>query len=115
MTLRWMVANISSEGRQLPLNFAGSPWTYVGWYLLLHVSVATIIGWAWVMTAWMRWICRNVDGTRRDIMFNADGWEILWRAVVAVLCMVLIIPIPWATAWYYRWYVSQFALVERVA
>jgi hypothetical protein len=115
MTLRWMVANISSEGRQLPLNFAGSPWTYVGWYLLLYVSVITIIGWAWVMTAWMRWICRNVDGTRRDIMFNADGWEVLWRAVVAVLCMVLIIPIPWATAWYYRWYVSQFALVERVA
>src|SRR6202171_4719153 len=94
MTLRWMVANISSEGRPLPLNFAGTPWPYVGWYLLLYVSVITIIGWAWVMTAWMRWICRNVDGTQRDIMFNADGWEILWRAVVAVLCMGVFCPAP---------------------
>jgi uncharacterized protein DUF4339 len=113
MTVRWIIANISSEGRQLPLNFEGSPWAYVGWYLLLYVSVITIIGWAWVMTAWMRWICRNVDGTRRVIVFNADGWEILWRTVIAVLFAVLIIPIPWVTAWYYRWYVSQFALVER--
>ena len=113
MTVKWIFANISSEGRQLPLNFAGSPWSYVGWYLLLYVSVITIIGWAWVMTAWMRWICRNVDGTRRDIVFKADGWEILWRTVITVLLAVLIIPIPWVTAWYYRWYVSQFALVER--
>jgi GYF domain 2 len=113
MTVKWIFANISSEGRQLPLNFAGSPWSYVGWYLLLYVSVITIIGWAWVITAWMRWICRNVDGTRRDIVFKVDGWDILWRTVITVLLAVLIIPIPWVTAWYYRWYVSQFALVER--
>ena len=29
--------------------------------LLLYISVITIIGWAWVITAWMRWICRNVE------------------------------------------------------
>jgi hypothetical protein len=115
MTLRWLVANISSEGRQLPLSFAGDPWAYVGWYLLLYISAITIIGWAWVITAWMRWICRHVDGTRREIRFNASGWQILWRTLLVALAMVFIIPIPWAMGWYTRWYVYQFALVERAA
>jgi hypothetical protein len=115
MTLRWIVANISSGGRPLPLSFAGDPWAYVGWYVLLYISAITIIGWAWVITAWMRWICRNVEGTRREITFNAGGWQILWRTLLAAVAMTLIIPIPWALAWYTRWYVSQFALVERTA
>jgi hypothetical protein len=115
MTVRWIVANISSEGRPLALTFAGSPWAYVGWYLLLYVSIITIVGWAWVITAWMRWMCRNIAGTRRDIVFSASGWQILWRTLLFSVAMVLIIPIPWAMGWYARWYVSQFALVERTA
>jgi hypothetical protein len=115
ITVRWTVANISSEGRQLPLSFAGSPWGYVGWYVLLYISAITIIGWAWVTTAWLRWICRNITGTKRDIVFNGSGWQVLWRTMAFVLVMALIIPIPWALGWYARWYVSQFALVERTA
>jgi GYF domain 2 len=115
MTIRWIVANISSQGRHLPLTFAGSPWAYLGWYLLLYVSVITIIGWAWVTTAWIRWICRNITGTRRTILFNASGWQILWRTLVFALAAAFIIPIPWAMGWYARWYVSQFVLVERTA
>jgi GYF domain 2 len=115
MTVRWIVANISSEGRRLPLTFAGSPWGYVGWYLLLHISAITIIGWAWVATAWMRWMCRNLAGTRRELVFDGSGWQILWRTLVFGLAAVLIIPIPWAMGWYARWYVSQFALVQRAA
>lgn len=115
MTIRWIVANIVSQGRHLPLTFAGSPWTYLGWYLLLYVSVITIIGWAWVTTAWIRWICRNVTGTRRIILFDASGWQILWRTLVFALAAAFIIPIPWAMGWYARWYVSQFVLVERTA
>jgi len=112
MVIRWIVANISSLGRQLPLSFEGSPWTYVGWYLLLYISAITIIGWAWVITAWMRWICRNITGTRRDVVFNAGGWQVLWRTVVFALVAAFIIPIPWIMGWYTRWYASQFALVE---
>jgi len=115
MTIRWIVANISSDGQPLPLSFAGSALGYVGWYLLLYVSALTIIGWAWVVTAWMRWTCRNVAGTRRAIMFNASGWQMLWRTLIYALGLLLIIPIPWAMGWYARWYVSQFALVERTA
>jgi hypothetical protein len=115
MTIRWIAANITSDGRQLQLNFAGSALGYIGWYLLLYISVITIIGWAWVVTAWMRWICRNITGTRREIEFNASGWQMLWRTLVYALLVMLIIPIPWAMGWYTRWYVSQFALVERTA
>jgi hypothetical protein len=115
MAIRWVVANISSNERPLPLTFAGNPWTYVGWYLLFYISAFTIIGWAWVTTAWTRWMCRNLAGGRRELVFNASGWEVLWRSVVFVLGVVLIIPIPWAIGWYVRWFVSQFALVSRTA
>jgi hypothetical protein len=113
MTVRWFVANISSNGQRLPLTFTGEPWVYVGWYLLGIVSIVTIIGWAWVMTALMRWVCRNVAGTRREVTFIASGWQVLWRTILFALGVVLIIPIPWALSWYLRWTVSQFELVER--
>jgi hypothetical protein len=110
---RWIVANISSEASQLPLAFTGSVWAYIGWHVLFGLSFVTIIGWAWVATAWMRWMCRNIAGTRRELSFNASGWHVLWRTVVFALCMSLIIPIPWIFRWYAGWYVSQFALDDR--
>ena len=115
MTVRWIAANFSSNGQQLPIAFKGSALGYVGWYLLLYISVITIIGWAWVITAWMRWMCRHIEGTRREIVFKATGLEFLWRSLVAFLACLFIIPIPWVMRWYTRWYVSQFALVERMA
>jgi hypothetical protein len=115
LLLRWIIANLSSDGRPLALAFEGSLWGWIGWQLLLGLSFLTIIGWAWVMSAWIRWVCRNIAGTRRAVVFNGTGLEILWRAIIVVLASCLIIPIPWVVAWYYRWYVSQIALVPRVA
>jgi hypothetical protein len=83
--------------------------------LLGFLSAITLIFWAWVLTAWMRWICRHVAGTRREIVFHASGGQMLWRGLVVVLGVILIIPAPWALAWFVRWNVSQFALVERSA
>jgi hypothetical protein len=113
MIVRWVASNLSSNGRQLPLVFNGSAVTYVGWHILISLSFITIIGWAWVATAWTRWICRNVGGTHREIVFDATGLEMLWRTLVLGFGCALIIPIPWVMAWYVRWYASQFALVER--
>jgi hypothetical protein len=113
MVVRWIAANLSSNGEMLPIEFKGSALGYVGWYLLLYISAITIIGWAWVVTAWMRWICRNVSGTRREITFNATGWEVLWRTIAFGFGCIFIIPIPWLLRWYAQWYASQFALVER--
>jgi hypothetical protein len=115
MILRWIATNLSSNGQQLPITFEGSPLVYVGWHLLMYVSFITIVGWAWVITAWMRWNCRNVRGTRRDIVFKASGLDVLWRTIVfAVACMFLI-PIPWMLRWYTQWYVSQFELEPQMA
>lgn len=113
MILRWIAGNLSSNGQPLPIAFNGSVVIYIGWYVLLFVSVITIVGWAWVISAWMRWICRNVGGTRREIIFNGTGLEVLWRTLVFSIGCAFIIPIPWLLRWYAKWYASQFALVER--
>ncbi len=113
--LRWFVAHLSSGGRPLSLAFEGGAWAWIGWQILLAVSVFTIIGWAWVATAWTRWIGRTLAGTRRELVFRGSGLEVLWRTLVLTVAMAFVIPIPWALAWYYRWYVSQFALTERAA
>jgi hypothetical protein len=113
MILRWIVSNLSSNGRQLPITFEGSWLGYLGWFVLMHVSFITIIGWAWVVTAWMRWNCRNLAGTRREVLFKASGLDMLWRTVVFAIGCALLIPIPWVLRWYAQWYMSQFELAPR--
>lgn len=115
MTIKWVVANISANGQPLQLSFRGEALHYVGWFVLLNLSFITIIGWAWVTTAMTRWMFRNIDGTRREIIFNASGLEVLWRTVVVAIGCILIIPIPWVLRWIARWYVSQVALAPRTA
>jgi hypothetical protein len=115
LVIKWFIANISADGLPLGLRFSGSFWAYFGWTLLAAVSVITIIGWAWVITAQTRWMCRHVEGTRRAIVFTPTGWEMLARTLLFALGCMLLIPIPWVLGWYTRWYVSQFALVERTA
>jgi hypothetical protein len=115
VVLRWAVSNLASNGQKIPTAFDGSIWAFIGWQLLMIVSFITIIGWAWVITAMIRWMCRNISGTRREILFNASGWEVLWRSIVFALLSFLIIPIPWMLRWYGQWYVSQFSLAPRGA
>lgn len=113
MILRWVAANFSSQGQRLPIAFEGSALTFIGWHVLLSISAFTIIGWGWVAAAMARWICRNISGTRRAIVFSATGWQVLWRTVLFLLGSVLLIPIPWAIRWYTQWFAAQFALVPR--
>jgi GYF domain 2 len=115
MTIKWIVANISANGQPLQLSFRGDAMHYVGWFVLLNISFITIIGWAWVTTAMTRWMFRNIDGTRREIIFNASGLEVLWRTVVVAIGCILIIPIPWVLGWIARWYISQIELAPRAA
>ena len=105
-----MHRNLVVDGQKLPISFNGSAIGYIGLDVLMYVSVITIIGWAWVLAAWMRWNCRNIDGTQREMIFNGSGLEILWRTIVFVIGCFLIIPIPWVMRWYTGWYTSQFAL-----
>ena len=73
MVIRWIASNLSSNGQKLPIAFEGSALGYVGWQVLMYISIITIVGWAWVITAWMRWICRNMSGTRREVIFICVG------------------------------------------
>jgi GYF domain 2 len=111
--LRWFLQNLAWEGQATTLTFTGGYWRMLGWYLLLIVSIITIIGWAWVYAAWIRWMCRHVEGSNRQLAFTAGGWSLLWRFIVFFLSCLVIIPIPWSLHWITRWFVSQLALVER--
>jgi hypothetical protein len=115
LAIKWFVANIASNGQPLGLGFSGSFWGYLGWNILAGLSVFTIIGWAWVYTAQMRWICRHIEGTRREVVFKASGLQYLWRVLVAALACSFIIPVPWMFRWLVRWQASQTVLVERTA
>jgi hypothetical protein len=111
--LRWVVSNLSSNGQPLPITFNGSVLAYIGWHLLVIISAITIVGWAWVVVAQTKWVCRNIAGTNREILFKATGLEMLWRTLVLVIACIFIIPIPWMMRWYAQWFVSQFELVDR--
>jgi hypothetical protein len=113
LLLKWLIANITSNGQSLGLHFAGTFWAYLGWNVLLFVSFVTIIGWAWVMTAQMRWFCGNIEGTRRAVVFRGSGLEFLWRSIVAAILSSFIIPIPWMYRWMMNWMASQTDLVPR--
>ncbi|WP_018323566.1 DUF4339 domain-containing protein [Bradyrhizobium sp. WSM2793] len=113
MVMRWVVANLSSNGQPIPMTFDGSPWAFIGWQLLMFLAMFTIIGWAWVMAAWMRWICRNIVGTRREMIFVSTGLQLLWRTLAFGFGCLLIIPIPWLLRWYFTWTMAQFVLIER--
>jgi hypothetical protein len=115
MMVRWLIEHISSDGQRLPLTFTGEPLAYVGWYVFGFVSIISIVGWAWVLAAWMRWLCQNVSGTRRRMVFTASGWQVLGNTILFVVGMIPIVTIPWVSRWYVRWYVSRFELVENIA
>lgn len=113
LLLRWFVAHLASNGQPLGLSFSGSFWAYLGWFVLAMVSAITIVGPAWVYAAWMRWFCRNIQGTRREIIFNGTGLEFLWRGIVAYIAALFIIPIPWVYRWLMSWTASQTELRPR--
>ena len=113
LLIKWFMANLSSNGQPLGLSFSGSFWGFLGYSLLAVLAIFTIIGWAWVYVAQLRWMCRHIDGTRREVVFNGTGLEFLWRAIVTVVACAFIIPIPWMYRWLTRWLASQTALVER--
>jgi hypothetical protein len=113
MLLKWMIANIASNGQPVGLSFTGSVPGYIGWNLLFAISIITIIGWAWVAAAQLRWTYRNIQGTRREIIFRGSGLGILWRGIVAAILCSFIIPIPWVYRWIMNWFASQTELAPR--
>jgi hypothetical protein len=111
LVIRWVVEKVGTEDGSVKLAFTGSILGLIGYSLLLMLSVITIVGWAWVMAAQTRWLCRNVNGTHQ-FEFTGTGLEILWRYLVFALASSLIIPIPWMLRWYMSWLVSQTRVAQ---
>ena len=113
IVIHWFVANVQSEDRRMSPEFVGSLSGFIGWQLLLILSLFTVIGWAWVTSAFLRWLCRNVKGNAH-FDFTGSGFEVLWRTVAFVLVCMLILPIPWALQWMANWYVSRITVMPVV-
>lgn len=100
--IRWFFCNIRlSCGTNL--SFKGKYLSLFGWHVLLFLSCFTIIGWAWVSVAMLRWLCRNIEAGQNYLDFIGSGWGLLWRFFLAFLASILIIPIPWVWLWIVRW------------
>jgi hypothetical protein len=109
--MRWFCANLRTEDDRLRLSFNGEVLAFVGWNILFVVSLITIIGWAWVLKAMMKWLCSNVRGTV-GFTFDATGLAILGHTLLLILMCAFIIPIPWALQWYSNWFASQISVVS---
>lgn len=111
--IRWFFSSIKlSSGTRL--NFNGNYSSYLGYTLLLSLSVYTIIGWAWASVAMLRWVCRNIESGHSELVFMGSGWGLLWRSFLATIASILIIPIPWVWLWVVRWVVRNLLINPKV-
>lgn len=110
---RWMVSQLELNGARLRLG--ASLLGYVGWMLLLYLSIITIIGWAWVTVFFYRWLAGTVDGAPGRFGFKGEGHQILWRTLAMILFMLPVLTIPWAIRWYMAWLVEQITYEETPA
>lgn len=111
--LKWVLENlVLSCGTRL--TFTGTLWQYLGWFLLMWISVYSIIGWAWVAVAMVRWMFRNTwsSGGHR-LVFTGTGGEVLWRYLVMglVILVTLGLASPWMVVWFLRWAASRTFVV----
>jgi uncharacterized membrane protein YjgN (DUF898 family) len=109
--IKWYVSMVElSPGGSL--TFTGTYGGLIGWYLLVGISVYSIIGWAWASAAMYRWFARNTHGAGVEFEFHGKGHQILWRVLVYVLTCILIIPIPWMALWLMRWLVQNVTMTR---
>lgn len=113
--IKWFVFNVKltnpATGTTGPdLTFEGSYGALLGWYLAMAVSVYTIIGWAWVVPAFYRWLASKVKGKGRVFSFHGEPLQFLWRVVAVSVGTMLIVTIPWLYQWLTKWLVQQIRM-----
>jgi hypothetical protein len=109
---RWFIENI----RLTPggtARFTGTYGPYLGWSALVAVSVVTVIGWAWAMTALTRWFCRHIEADTFTVEFSGTGLALLWRGFVWLFGMVLVLPIPWVLRSMYGWWANNLVVIQK--
>jgi hypothetical protein len=109
----WFVSNVVFSSGP-PLSFAGTMGGLIGWYALVGISVLTIVGWAWAAAGMYRWFARNTHGEGIEFQFHGKGHQILWRTLVFSLTFMFIIPIPWMSLWFLRWFIQNISFRRSV-
>lgn len=112
--IKWFCAKLRPPEGVAPLAFKGGFWMNLGWAMFYLLSFVSIIGWAWVLAAYYRWLASNVEGGLA-FEFRGAGLSILWRMWVTILACCFLIPIPWVAAWMARWLIAQFHVAVRSA
>ena len=116
LLLRWLVANLASNGQPLGLSFSGSVWAYLGWNILFVISIITIIGWAWVYRrAGALDLPQHPGHAAAGRLQGHGSGDISGAGSWSPSAARFIIPIPWVYRWMMRWQLSQTELVERRA
>ena len=110
----WFFENIRLAPGGSP-RFTGTYWPYLGWSVLVAVSVVTVIGWAWASVAMMRWFCRNLEADAYSVSFTGTGGGLLWRSLVWLVGMVCIIPLPWVFRSIYAWWSGHLVVTHTAA
>jgi len=113
LILRWIVDKLELN-RGPRLHFDGTYATYLGYHVLISLSIITVIGWAWVVASYYAWVAEQTRGDGVAIHCDASGWDVLWRTVAALLGSIPIVTIPWVWLWYCRWLVSCVTLTRGV-
>ncbi len=86
------------------LRFAGGFPRLLVWNMLIGLSVLTIVAWAWVGTAFLRWFASQIEGAGVRFEFIGTGWGLFWRlfpvyfvALSVTPMIALDAPYPWWT------------------
>lgn len=108
---RWTIENIRLEPGGTP-RFTGRYPAYLAWTAALSLSFFTVIGWAWVAVAMIRWFCRHIQGEGYGVAFAGTGWGLLWRSLLWLAGMVLLLPIPWVLRSMYAWLAENLRIVR---
>ena len=108
---RWFFENVRLTPGGSP-RFTATYLGYLGWGALLGLSLLTVIGWAWVAMAMVRWFCRHIESDAYVVTFVGTGWVLLWRSFLWLVGLVCIIPIPWVYRSMYAWGVDNLILTH---
>lgn len=96
LLLKWIVANLASNGQSLGLSFRHEVWAYLGYrfpddcFHLQHYRLG--VGFTWPGAMGLPEYPGH-NGAPSSSM--APDPEFLWRALVAAIASAFIIPIPW--------------------
>ena len=126
--IRWAIDGIELTNGP-DFRFTGRYLPLVGWTLFFIVSAITVIGWAWVATAFLRWFAGNIEGDGVGFEFVGSGWGFLWRALAFLVVLISLTylfieslsPVPlilafiwglWVSVWLLKWVMRNVVLFK---